>query len=181
MIIIKSINWLWSFIKDKVIHVAFLFTKSDELSSYKEIKEYSENFLNNFNHQEKTRKIWLSLFNEKMPVRQKDISKIYRLNFTFLSDLSLKRVQYYIDNHFWSLLDYFEIDTWNWRDQDIFESSSLITYLIITNNGLSILILTELHEGKYEVIKTYYIKRIPLWKLKSRKLVYSSEKGFLSI
>lgn len=181
MTIFNSIHWFGNFLKDKIIEATFFFTKPDELKSYKNRKEYSENFLNDFAHQERIENIWRSLLNEQLAINNKEICEIYRVNFTQLLDWSVSKIKYYIENRFWSSLDLFEVDTWNWRNKDVFDNASLINYIIVKKDKSNLIVLTSLHNQKYTLLKTYHIQKLPLWKFKRRQMVYSTEKGFLSI
>jgi hypothetical protein len=181
MSISQSIYWFWTFLKDKLVEAVFYFTKSDELRSYVNCKEYCENFLNDFNHQERIENIWSPLLHEKLHLNKDEIDKIYRLNFTYRSDSSLKKIEYYLRNRFWSSLDLFEINTFYWSHEEVFETPSLITYLIIKKDKSCLIVLASLQKQKYTLLKTYEIKKLSLRKFRGRQLVFSTENGFLTI
>jgi hypothetical protein len=181
MQVINLLIWPFVFIWDKVIFLLSIGQRSNELESFERRKEYSELFLNDFEHQEKIKVIWSTLFKEQFPIPETSINKIYRLNNTIFIDFSLKRITYYISNHFWSLLDFFEIDTWSWSDKDVFEQPSLITYAIIKKDKTVNIVVASLINQQYTLLRSYTIKKIPLWKFKKRQLAYDADKGFLSI
>lgn len=129
----------------------------------------------------RVRTIWSSLFDGQLPLNEEEINKIYDLNYTIFFDFAFKRVDFYIKNHFWSLLDLYELDTWKWSDQNIFTAPKLVTYAIFKKDGGIMIIVVKLEDRKYSLLRHYNIHRLPLWKFKRKELVYEGKDGFISI
>jgi len=151
------------------------------MESYEKGKTYSEQFLREYNYTEKMAKIWATLDDQGISLDRDELDRIYRLNSSWMQDWTVKRVDYYIRNHFWSLLDFFEVDSFNWSDEQVFDTPSLVTYGVFGKNKKITIIVVSLKEQRYQLLKSYKLKRLPLWRFKKRQLTYEKDKGFLSI
>ena len=171
---IKLILFPFVIFWDKIILLLCLWQRVDELKSFRNLHRF------NTPQAPSLYSIWDTLFEQQPQIKNTEIDKIYKLNSSIFFDWSLQRVDYYITNHFWSLLDFFEIDTWNWSNEDVFGNPSLITYVIFKKDEMEIVIVS-LQNQQYKLLKSYSLKRLPLWKFKRRQLVYEKNKGFLSI
>jgi len=164
-----------SFCWDRYLWLSRIGMRSDELRTARVLQEYQHSSPPPLSD------IWTTLFHQLPFMEIGSIQKIYCLNSTMLLDASLLTIQYYIKHQYWSSLDFYEIDTFGWGHEEVFDTPSLKTYAIFKKDAGILLILASLHKQQYNFITSYQLKKLSLWRCKGRQLVYDSGTGFLAI
>lgn len=89
-------------------------------------------------------------------------------------------MEYYIEHGFWSALNFHEIDTFDWSNEDFYNgilmNKGLEIYYVITTKE-PIILLATLEQGKLEYLKHYNNIRVPLYKIKRRQVVFEEEQN----
>ncbi len=159
-------------ISDKIASMVNKLETVDEFHSYKVIKNYAEQNLDNFDYKKNGELIWNTLFTDKMLIQKDKIVCVYNIKKTYLYDIVLARVKFYIENKLWNLLDAYDVNTWTWSNEQVFLIPGLFVYLIILKNGEKVLILASLKDKKLSFIESYDEKNIDVNLFKRRQIVF---------
>ena len=159
------------FFYDKITFVLNRLVKVDEFKSYFTIKNYVEKHQNDFDVRSDGELIWESLFNDEIAIGHSNIEKVYNIKRTYLYDIILDKIKFYIQFKFWNLLDDYEVDIWKWSNEQIFFVPSLYVYLVVLKNGKMNILLTSLSEKKLKLIEVYEIGIIDINLFRRRQIV----------
>ena len=167
---------------DVLAFIVTIFDRIDEYSSYKLIDETSIHNLMQFNYKEEFRLEWKKtlLFT---CIDLEDIDVIYRLQSTIYVPRIYKTITYYVEHGFWSLLNFHMIDTYNFSNDeyynDILMNKGLQVYYVKAKEK-KIVLLATVYQGQLEYIY-HYNKKVSLYKIRDRQVVYEREKNICII
>lgn len=156
---------------DKIAFMLNRLEKVDEFKSYSTINNYVQKNQNDFDVKSNGELIWKSLFNSELTIEQSCIEKVYNIKKTYLYDIILDKIKFYIHYKLWNLLDGYEVDTSKWTNEQIFFVPSLYVYLVVLTNGQMIIILTSLSEKKLKLIELYQIETVNIHLFRRRQMV----------
>ncbi len=166
----KILNYIYNVFLDKLLLVGALASKRDELYNARITKDYKV-----------IEEIWFTLFTEKFSINVREIKEIFNLNITAFIPSVSKKIDYYIKNRFWCLLNYHNIINWDLSNEDLFRKPALIVYAVKKNDGECIILVVKIQDKKFDMLNMYEFKSFPLWKMTHRQLVFRTERGFLAI
>jgi hypothetical protein len=147
----------------------------DEFKSYITINNFVEKHQNDFDVRSNGELIWESLFNDEISIRHNNIEKVYNIKRTYLYDIILDKMKFYIQYKFWNLLDDYEVDISKWSNEQIFFVPSLYIYLVVLKNGQMNILLTSLSEKKLKLIEVYQIGIIDIHLFRRRQMVLDKD------
>lgn len=163
------------FFYDKITFVLNRLVTVDEFKSYITINNFVEKHQNDFDVRSNGELIWESLFNDEISIRHNNIEKVYNIKRTYLYDIILDKMKFYIQYKFWNLLDDYEVDISKWSNEQIFFVPSLYIYLVVLKNGQMNILLTSLSEKKLKLIEVYQIGIIDIHLFRRRQMVLDKD------
>ena len=118
------------------------------------------------------------------PVTEKvdnDFDKIYNIKTSQYHDSVTTKLKYYIENGFWGLFSLVLYDGYKLGNEDFFNQPSLIVYLIVNSKDKKHIVIVKSTVKRFEMLALYKEVNVSIKSFKDHKLVYSKEKGFISL
>ncbi len=160
----------------------FIVTIFDRVNEYKDFKNTDEGFIHNlmdYEYKDRFRLEWEKVLSS-IPISLNDLKKVYSIQSTTHVPPVTETMEYYIEHGFWSALNFHEIDTFDWSNEDFYNgilmNKGLEIYYVITTKE-PIILLATLEQGKLEYLKHYNNIRVPLYKIKRRQVVFEEEQN----
>ncbi len=160
----------------------FIIAIFDKVKEYRRYKLLDDGFIHNrmdYEYKNRFRLEWGKVLSS-IPITLNDLKKVYSIQSTTYVPPVTKTMEYYIKHRFWSALNFHEIDTFDWSDEEFYNgilmNKGLEIYYVITTKE-PIILLATLEQGKLEYIKHYNDIKVPLYKIRRRQVVYEEEKG----
>jgi hypothetical protein len=164
----------FDFLLDKVLRLIFLFERP------KKIEDgyiYERDFLGITDYGKEEAEIF-------KPVTEKtnnDFDKIYNIKTSLYHISVINKLKYYIENGFWGLFSLVLYDDYSLDNDDFFKQPSIIVYLIIDSKNVRHIAIVESKVKHFELLAFYKEVDVSERSFKERKLVYSKQKGFISL
>lgn len=177
----KSTMTIINYFLDKLSYFLNLSEEEDEFKSYNIIKNFSEKELIGHDYKRSGFEIWKTLFNDNLGIDFNEVDKVYNIKRTYFNTYTVEKINYYIANKFWNLLDRYEIDTWNWTDEEVFLVPSLYVYCIFVKSQKQTLVIATLKDEKFTFMKKINVDNLSLSNFKHRQLAFSKPVGFYCI
>ena len=168
--------WTW----DKI---TFIVNAPDRINEFSKYQNAHDGFIYNLTdywYKERFRGEWQKVLSHtKITLYQ--VNRVYLLqNPTYVPPLE-RTMKYYIENRFWSAFNFFELDTFNWSDEeyynDILMNKTLSIYYVIPKEDKPFILLATLDKGVLEYLEQYDNIKVPLYKIRRRQIVYDEKEN----
>lgn len=190
---ISFIKYVFNFILDRFFFIINLQNKVNELriiednkKLYDDVKRIYPSFNIDTETEELDKMNWLNewntIFRYNLNITIKDVNYIYLLKLTYDLPNVRNKLEYYVSNKFWNLLENWEIDTWNWSNDQVFGTPAIALFLIkYKDNKQKIIFVGIYNRGSLTYLKSYDVYNLWINWFRSRKLIYNKKHDFIQI
>lgn len=164
----------FDFFMDKVLRLLFLFERPKKSNDN---YIYERDFLGIADYGKEESEIF-------KPVTEKvdnDFDKIYNVKTSLYHSSVITKLKYYIENGFWGLFSLTLYDGYGLDNEDFFKKTSIIVYLVIDSKNEKHIAIVASKVKHFELLAFYKKVDTSIRNFKERKLVYSKQKGFVSL
>lgn len=163
----------FDFILDKILQFLILFERPPKDDGY----IYERDFLGIADYGKGIAEIFRPVI-EKV---NNDFEEIYNIKTSLYHESVITKIKYYVENRFWGLFSLLLYDGFRLSNDDYFEQDSIMVYLVINTKKEKNIIVVRSRIKHFEVVAYYKKVNSSIGNFKERKLVYSKEKGFVSL
>lgn len=162
-----------------------LFDKVDEKGYYHKRDELLKSIGDNDFEKDELRNggytiLWSTVLSE-VSLNVKDINSIYRIKETFDVPPIRAKMEYFLKNKFWGLLNYYNTFTDDWSDSDFFDTPGLNIYLVNLKNGANKILILRVVNGKLFLINNFKYDWLKPQLFSERTLIYNEQNGFIGL
>lgn len=164
----------FDFLLDKVLRLFFLFERPKK---GEDDYIYERDFLGIADYGKEEAEIF-------KPVTEKvnnDFDEIYNIKTSLYHDSVITKLKYHIENGFWGLFSLVLYDGYKLEYNNFFKQPSIIVYLIIDSKNVRHIAIVKSKVKYFELLAFYKQVDVSVRSFKERKLVYSKQKGFISL